>query len=158
MNIQIYDELVSPDHLSVEVESIVASYPKVFGSAIAFEPGSYDFEVHNITIGVSDQAGNPITTPNLDSDGHSLYCPYAYGSEHQDIVSLDLSEVYDYSRGQAWWNNPKELWMERAAKGESGCFGVWSEPYLDEAAGVYHVSPSHHIIIYIYVLTRPSRV
>jgi hypothetical protein len=138
----------------------------IYGSAIAFEPGVWnvvDGLAQGVTFPASSQAcwidnaycSNNVTDVryivltelNTNSDGLSIYSPYAYrGPPGQKIYancsrdqpmycpSMDLSFAYDYSNisdAQAeWYNAPRCLYLHDGIS-----TGHWTSPYFDSGAG-----------------------
>lgn len=96
---------VSDEELYAMVQRNVGQHELVYGSCIAFEPGS--------------------------RPGRRLFAPYAYrgpdaGRNDAPIMTMDLSvEAYDYSSGKwEWFTSPRQTKL-----------AGWTEPYFDEGAG-----------------------
>ena len=137
---------ISPKTLRQLVLSMAKSGPKVYGSAIAFVPGtvrigSFDYGRQGLEEGVRREAngygegqtgskavqGSKFTEFALAVNdrfaGKTIYCPYAFNcssklNSDDSCSSMDLATAYDYSDpSAAWFFEPMCLFEEQKAKG-----------------------------------------
>lgn len=126
----------TPTVLRSVVQANVGHGIEVYGSAIAFEAGSYLFDVHNLSSGVRDPTGQVVVEPRNAAAGE-LYCPYAYRGPHWrdgegEIFTMDLAYAYDYTTPDTdWFLEPRKSF----ASGAPVTDGFWSPPYEDIGAG-----------------------
>lgn len=115
--LEILDASASPDFLNSLVLSNIDSDEKIYGSAIAFQPGSYNFTRHDISTGPPDSTGAYVGDSLVYAPGRimrepnqtiyngqrlSIYSPYAFrGSRWREEVksgvykakSMDLART-----------------------------------------------------------------
>lgn len=130
-------ESLTPANLHRIVLSSAVQTSLIYGSAIAYEPGAFDFTRHNITTGVPAPNGQPMRQATLNPQGLALYCPYAFRGADWTATSkaqaMDLAAAYDYSSADTeWFQFPRNNYPNVESDAASG---HWSEPYFDEGAG-----------------------
>eukprot|EP00743_Colponemidia_sp_Colp-15_P002071 GILK01002247.1.p1 GENE.GILK01002247.1~~GILK01002247.1.p1 ORF type:complete len:687 (+),score=85.68 GILK01002247.1:66-2126(+) len=144
--LEILDDRVTPVDLQNIVSNNVFENALVYGSAIAFEPDSYDFSVHNISTGVKIEGVNttlvPFNVSITDRNGvtsmRSIYCPYASRGagwqEGDPIRTIELAYGYDYTTNTTdWYDVPKQMFLADTTGKKR--IGYWTAPYFDAGAG-----------------------
>ena len=150
---------------TVQSSTSLSDYP-IYGSAIAFEPGVWNMTdglVEGVTYPASSKAcwvnetycsaevrnadGFHVTTLNTNSDGLTIYSPYAYRGPDDETIyancsreqpmycpSMDLSFAYDYSNASdtqaEWFSGPRCLYLRDGITA-----GYWTSPYFDVGGG-----------------------
>jgi hypothetical protein len=138
--------VVKPQTLQQIIYSAAKSQPKVYGSAIAFQPGlvtldSFADGVEGLKDGVrrdangygTGQTGSKSVLGEKFKDyvrvarddefiNKTIYCPYAFNCTERNLThggcsSMDLAVAYDYSEaGATWFTVPRKLFEEELKK------------------------------------------
>ena len=101
---------VSSDQIYAVLRDNVSLSKRIYGAAMAFEPGSFAVE------------------------GEDLFCPYAFKGG-DTAAGEELVQTMNIGRDAYDWHgtreNQSEWWHSAKDAGE----GIWTEPYFDEGAG-----------------------
>lgn len=98
----------------------VESNPLIYGSCVAFEPGTYERDAPGGEPSALPVAPGPRPRPNP-----ALFCPYVFRGGPTGMQRMDVADAYDYLDPRwHWYGVPRRTGQP-----------FWTEPFFDEGAG-----------------------